>query len=327
MEAEFKGLPISGLVLIADDDADFRRLLVRRATRMGLTVVEASSGTEALEAVRTRSFDAVVVDVYMPGCSGVEVAQEARNLDSHVQAIVLTGSATLENAIEALRAGVYDYLTKPLESLDAFEVSLSRALELQRLLRENSRLFAEVQRLAVTDPLTGLYNRRKLTDALEVEVERSRRYGRSLSIVMLDLDGLKRINDTRGHNVGDEVLQAAANAIRTEIRKVDLATRLGGDEFLLLLPEAELMDAAGVAGRIFERFSTLSVHGEKVSACAGVTQWRQCYSTPAEFVGAADQALYEAKRGGAGRIAVVFPAPEGEKGECIEEWLPQAAAT
>ena len=327
MESDFAGLPISGVVLIADDDADFRRLLVRRATRMGLTVVEAQTGTQALEAVRTTSFDAVVVDVYMPGCSGVEVAQEARNIDPHVQAIVLTGSATLENAIQALRAGVYDYLTKPLKSLDVFEMSLSRALELQRLLRENARLFAEVQRLAVTDPLTGLYNRHKLAEALDVEVERSRRYGRSLSMVMIDLDGLKRINDTLGHNVGDEVLQAAANAIRSEIRKVDLATRVGGDEFLLLLPEAELMDAAGVAGRIFERFSRATVHGERVSASAGVTQWRRGYASATEFVRAADQALYEAKREGGGHIAVVFPAPEGEEGETIEEWLPQTALT
>jgi len=327
MESDFAGLPISGVVLIADDDADFRRLLVRRATRMGLTVVEAQTGTQALEAVRTTSFDAVVVDVYMPGCSGVEVAQEARNIDPHVQAIVLTGSATLENAIQALRAGVYDYLTKPLESLDVFEMSLSRALELQRLLRENARLFAEVQRLAVTDPLTGLYNRHKLAEALDVEVERSRRYGRSLSMVMIDLDGLKRINDTLGHNVGDEVLQAAANAIRSEIRKVDLATRVGGDEFLLLLPEAELMDAAGVAGRIFERFSRATVHGARVSASAGVTQWRRGYASATEFVRAADQALYEAKREGGGHIAVVFPAPEGEEGETIEEWLPQTALT
>ena len=324
MGSSFVGLPLSGMVLIADDDADFRRLLVRRATRMGLTVVEASSGTQALEAVRKTSFDAIVVDVYMPGCSGVEVAQEARNLDAHVQAIVLTGSATLENAIEALRAGVYDFLTKPLESLDVFEMSLSRALELQRLLRENARLFAEVQKLAVTDPLTGLYNRRKLDEVLEVEAERSRRYGRSLSIVMLDMDGLKRINDTHGHNVGDEVLQAAANAIRREVRKVDLPTRMGGDEFLLLLPEAALMDAAGVAGRVFQHFLTLSVQGERVVASAGVAQWWPKYAVPTEFIHAADQALYEAKRGGGGHIALVYPAPEGE-GEIIQEWQPHAA--
>jgi diguanylate cyclase (GGDEF)-like protein len=325
MTSNLISLPQTGVVLIADDDADFRRLLVRRATRMGLTVVEASSGSQALVAVRNTSFDAIVVDVYMPGCSGVEVAQEARSLDPHVQAIVLTGSATLENAIEALRAGVYDFLTKPLESLDEFEMSLSRALELQRLLRENSRLFSEVQRLAVTDSLTGLSNRRRLDEVLEVEVERARRYGRSLSIVMLDVDGLKRINDTCGHNVGDEVLQAAAAAIRREVRKVDLATRLGGDEFLLLLAEAALPEAAGVAGRIFQHFSTLSVHGERVVASAGVAQWLPKYPAPADFIHAADLALYEAKRGGGGHIALVQPAPEGE-GEIIQEWQPNAVA-
>jgi diguanylate cyclase (GGDEF)-like protein len=326
MASSFVGPPLTGTILIADDDADFRRLLVRRATRMGLTVVEADSGTEALQAVRRSRFDAVVVDVYMPGCSGVEVALEARKLDPHVQALVLTGSATLENAVEALRAGVYDFLTKPLESLDAFEMSLSRALELESLLRENARLFAEVQRLALTDSLTGLFNRRKLEEALEVEVERSRRYGRALSIVMIDVDGLKRINDTRGHHVGDAVLQAAAGAIRGEIRKVDLASRLGGDEFLLLLPEAGSNDAAGVAGRIFHQLSTLSVHGERVAASAGVAQWSAAFPTPGDFMRAADRALYQAKRGGGGHIAVVFPSPEGSD-ETIEEWLPQAAHT
>jgi diguanylate cyclase (GGDEF)-like protein len=326
MASTLVGPPLTGTILIADDDADFRRLLARRATRMGLSVVEAETGTEAVQAVQRSRFDAIVVDVYMPGYSGVDVALEARKQDPHVQAIVLTGSATLENAVEALRAGVYDFLTKPLESLDVFEMSLSRALELQRLLRENARLFAEVQRLALTDSLTGLSNRRKLDEALEAEVERARRYGRPLSIVMIDMDGLKRINDTRGHHVGDAVLQAAAAAIRCEVRKVDLASRLGGDEFLVLLPEAGLNDAAGVAGRIFQHLSTLAVHGERVTASAGVACWAAAFPSPSEFVRAADRALYQAKRGGGGHIALVAASPGGPD-EVIEEWRPQAART
>jgi two-component system cell cycle response regulator len=312
---------LSGKILIADDDVDFRSLLVRRAVRMGLTVVEVADGTQALEALSRESFDAVVVDVYMPGCSGVEVASEARKIDPYLQAIVLTGSATLETAVEALRAGVYDYLTKPLESMDTFEISLTRALEHQRLLKENARLFAEVQRLAVTDPLTGLFNRHKLGEVLEVEIERSRRYGRSLSVVMMDMDGLKRINDTRGHPVGDAVLQAVAQAIRSAVRRVDMPTRFGGDEFLVLLPEADSQEAVRVAYRIFDQIARLTVEGESVSASAGVAQWEPVHATPADFLHAVDQALYQAKRAGGHHIAMV----EHDDGESvtIRAWEPE----
>ncbi|MEW6569377.1 MAG: diguanylate cyclase [Chloroflexota bacterium] len=309
-------------VLIADDDEDFRSLLVRRAKRMGLAVVEARDGLQALEAIRRQAFDAVVVDVYMPGCTGVEVAQAAKQIDANVQAIVLTGSATLETAVDALRAGVYDYLTKPLESLDAFEHSLTRALEHQRLLRENQRLFAEVQRLAVTDPLTGLFNRRKLDEALEVEMERSRRYGRSLSMVMLDVDKLKAINDTHGHPVGDAVLQAIAQAMRHSVRRVDYPTRLGGDEFLVLLPEADLREAARVAGRIFNQVASLQMDGVQVSMSAGVAQWRPAYALPEDFLRAVDQALYQAKHAGGHQIAVITQDLEGEP-DIVRAWDPE----
>ncbi|NIN70319.1 MAG: diguanylate cyclase, partial [Anaerolineae bacterium] len=222
-----------GLVLIADDDDDFRRLLVRRAKRMGLRVVEARDGCEALEAVKRQSFDALVLDLYMPGASGIEVLEAGSRIDPEVQTILLTGNASLETAVEALRAGAYDYLTKPLDSLTVFELALTRALEHRHLLQDNARLFAEVQRLAVTDPLTGLYNRHKLNEALAAEVERAQRYGRPLALIMLDLDNLKRVNDSLGHPAGDEVLKQVADIIRQEIRRVDIATRFGGDEFLV----------------------------------------------------------------------------------------------
>lgn len=312
-----------GRVLIADDDSDFRSLLVRRATKMGLTVVEAQDGAQAMELLSQEPFDVVIVDVYMPHCSGVEVAQAARKKDSTTQAIVLTGSATVETAVEALRVGVYDFLTKPLDSMEEFELALTRALEHQRLLKENAQLYAELQRLAVTDPLTGLFNRHKLGEALEIEVERSRRYGRALSVVMLDLDGLKQINDSRGHPVGDAVLQAVAQAIRAAVRKVDLPTRVGGDEFLVLLPEADLREAARVAGRIFNHMAGLTVHGEHITASAGVAQWKPTHASARDFLRTVDQALYQAKRAGGRRIAVVGLTEPGDEA-AVHEWRPEA---
>ena len=289
--------PPGGRILIADDDSDFRSVLVRRARRMGLEVVEAGDGPEAHAALESQPFDALVCDLYMPGATGLEVVERARQLDANVQAIILTASASVETAVEALRAGVYDYMTKPFESMAAFELALTRALEHRRLIEENARLFAEVQRLAVTDPVTGLFNRHKLNEFLDLEVERARRYGRPLSLIMLDLDDMKKINDTFGHPVGDEALRRVAQAMRSRVRRVDLPTRYGGDEFMIVLPEATAAEAQAIWNRIESDIQDASFDGVRLSASAGVTEWRPAFSTVEEFVRAVDQSLYRDKRG------------------------------
>lgn len=291
---------IVGQVLIADDDRDFRTLLTRRAEKMGLTIVEAEDGSSALEALASHDFDVLVLDQYMPGHTGIEVIIAAREKDPDVQALLLTGSATVESAVEALRAGVYDYLTKPLESMTSFELVLTRALERRFLINENKRLFAENQRLAVTDPLTGLYNRHKLQDTLQTELERASRYKRPLSIIMVDLDELKEINDTHGHGMGDEALRAVGEVITRCIRKVDMGTRFGGDEFLILLPEADEEEAGTVAARVDKEIRSIDFPGGDLSASIGVAQWEDAYSSLEKFIHAADTAMYSVKQGSDG---------------------------
>jgi two-component system, cell cycle response regulator len=298
-----------GTALVADDDNDFRQLLARRARRMGLTVVEVDNGSRALEAVAAHPFDVLVLDLYMPGATGLEVFQAARRTQPEIQAILLTASASVETAVEALRQGAYDYLTKPLESLATYELALTRALEHRHLLRENARLFQEVQRLAITDPLTGLYNRHKLAEALETECERAVRYGRPVSMIMMDLDDLKLVNDTHGHPGGDVVLQKVAEAIRGHIRRLDLPTRYGGDEFLVLLPETSLVDAERVAQRISYEVRKIRAGELPVTASVGVVDWGPGYRSSQEFLRAADQALYQAKRHGGGAIVIQTLAP------------------
>jgi diguanylate cyclase (GGDEF)-like protein len=303
-----------GTALVADDDGDFRQLLARRARRMGLTVTEVDSGAKALEAVAANPFDVLVLDVYMPGATGLEVFQAARRTQPEIQAILLTGSASVETAVEALRQGAYDYLTKPLESLATYELALTRALEHRHLLRENARLFQEVQRLAITDPLTGLFNRHKLAEAVETEVERAVRYRRPVSMIMMDLDDLKVVNDTHGHPAGDIVLQKVAEAIRGNIRRLDLPTRYGGDEFLVLLPETTLADAERVAQRIGFEVRRIRAGELTITASSGVVEWMPAFRSSQEFFSAADRALYEAKRRGRGAIVVQSRPPGAAAG-------------
>jgi len=294
---------LTGNILIADDEEEFRRLLSRRAERLGLTVTQATDGQKALDAVRSDVFDLLVLDIYMPGASGLEVLRVGRERDPDLQAIVMTAYATVNNAIEALRAGAYDYLVKPLDSLEAFDLALKRAVGFRNLLRENHRLFEEVQRLAMTDALTGLYNRRKLDEALELELERVRRYGRSLSTIMIDLDNLKHINDAHGHQAGDEVLKRVASVIESQVRRIDTSVRYGGDEFLILLPEANLKDATILAERIAARCQDLAVGDDFVSFSLGVVEWGPGISSTEDLLYEADQALYEAKQAGGKRIS------------------------
>jgi len=300
-----------GTILIAEDDPDYRQLLSRRASRMGLEVHQAADGLQAMEALKEHKFDALVLDLYMPEHTGLEVIDAARKIDPDIQALILTGSASVETAVEALRAGVYDYLTKPLESMTSFELALSRALERRYLVNENKRLFEEIQRLAVTDSLTGLYNRHKLQDSLNTEVERAKRYNRPLSIIMIDMDELKVINDTYGHAAGDEALKLVAKSIECSIRKVDLGTRFGGDEFIVLLPEADSEVAASVAKRIRETIMEMEFESGKLSVSMGVVQWHEGFDTPKDFVHAVDEAMYLAKRSEGERLHVLTSEAQG----------------
>jgi two-component system cell cycle response regulator len=293
-----------GRILIAEDDADFRRILSRRAVRMGLEVDQVENGKDAIEAFKNSSYDALVVDLYMPEFGGLDVIEAAREVDPDIESLILTGSASVETAVEALRAGVYDYLTKPLESMTEFEMALSRALERRRLIQETKRLFEENKRLAVTDPLTGLSNRHRLQEVLNGELERASRYNRPLSIIMIDMDELKAINDTLGHPAGDEALKMVANAIGHCIRKVDLAARFGGDEFVIVLPEADVSVAVSVAQRINQEVEKLKVENKQLAISLGVASWNKTYTTPEIFIDAADRAMYQAKRSEGDRVRI-----------------------
>lgn len=142
----------AGSVLIAEDDAGFRQLLVKWASRLGLRVTEAGDGSLAEELISRRLFDLLVLDIYLPGPSGLEYLRLAKEKDPPVQAIILTGNATVEYAVEALRHDAFDYLEKPFDSAVQFQLTLRRALERRQLLAENERLFQEVQQLAIRDP-------------------------------------------------------------------------------------------------------------------------------------------------------------------------------
>ena len=174
---------------------------------------------------------------------------------------------------------------------------------------ENAQLFEEMEKLAITDSLTGLYNRRYFFAYAENEIERSRRYNKHLSIIMMDIDHFKKINDSFGHQIGDQVLKEIADICLAILRKVDVMCRYGGEEFVVLLPETEVADAAHAAERMCTAISSLRLKTEKgdvsVSVSIGVAEMEKSRSSFEKLLAAADKALYSAKETGRNRVRVV----------------------
>jgi diguanylate cyclase (GGDEF)-like protein len=171
----------------------------------------------------------------------------------------------------------------------------SYAVVLGGTLLDNSRLFVQVQQLAISDPLTGLANYRHLIDVLEAEIERSGRTGREFSVLLLDLDGLKSVNDRFGHLVGSQALRRLAEVLRVHSRAVDTPARYGGDEFALVMPETGTHAARYVANRIRERLATQSEQ-PNITVSVGVAVYPSSGMTAERLLMAADEALYAMKQ-------------------------------
>ena len=321
-------------VLLVDDEPAILEALRFQLCR-DYDLVIADRPEEALALLEAHDVAAIVSDQRMPGMTGARLLEESVRLRPDAARILLTGYADLTAVIEAVNRGqVYFYLTKPWRPSE-LDVILRVGVERWRLVRERERLLerlsrtnAELElrvaerthelelrndelgraneaiaRLARTDPLTGLANRRALGEALQREVGRARRDGRPLAAVALDLDHFKRVNDSYGHATGDRLLVAVGGALLSSVRPYDLAARTGGEELLVLLPGANLVTAAEVAERFRTRIAGLVVDGlpETVTASAGVAVL-EGDEREEGFLARADQALYEAKRLGRNRV-------------------------
>jgi len=239
-------------ILLAEDDPVTRMLMTRFLKKAGYDVDAVGDGTEALDRMTKRYYPILVTDWEMPQMDGVELCKAMRNLqlDGYVYALLLTARNAKEHIIAGLEAGADDYLIKPVHEpeLIARLNTGRRILALEHSLRaanEQNRI------LSITDALTGAFNRRYLMDQLPRELERCRRYGNPLSVLMCDIDHFKQVNDVRGHAAGDDVLQQFASRIQRSIRaNSDWLARLGGEEFLIVLPETGYEGAILAAEKI-----------------------------------------------------------------------------
>jgi two-component system cell cycle response regulator len=288
-----------GKVLIVDDAPDTVEIIKKLLVFEGYEVLTTSTGEEGVQKVEQEKPEIVLLDISLPGIDGNEALKRIRKVDPIVSVIMLTAFATVDNAISALKEGASDFIKKPFENEHLVHL-VNQCLEKYRTLKEKGRLEEEVQRLSITDDLTGLHNYRHFYKTLELEIARLKRQRTALSLLMFDMDNFKRYNDLYGHLEGDKVLKKVGEVVNRLIRShVDSGYRYGGDEFAVLLVGATLDQAMPIAERL--RISIEQAGFRDISVSIGVTEFYPDYNLR-EFVRLADDSLYAAKHSGGNRV-------------------------
>lgn len=327
--------PLPIRVLVVDDEPVSRTVLERYLTGAGHEVFTAASGKEAVRILRADGPEVVITDWMMPHMDGLELCRAIRSSEvlPFVYVIIVTAQGTgEEQVVEAFEAGADDYLSKPinrrelLARLNAGARIVHLQLELARRSREVHRTNAQIAiasekleqanrklgKAATTDHLTGLTNRRAALAHLDEYWRSADRHVGSLACVALDIDHFKSINDTHGHAVGDLVLQETVAALGSVLRRDETLCRMGGEEFLVLCPQADESEAAVAAERLRRVVEANVIRSSglelQVTVSLGVAEKTSPMAAPNDMLRAADEALYAAKAAGRNQVCVGAPA-------------------
>jgi two-component system cell cycle response regulator len=302
-----------GEILVVDDDESTRRAVIQHMTALAMRVAQAESGAHAIEVAleKAATLDCILLDVAMPGSDSWEVLKKLRaEADTAaIPVVLLTDGAPSEaDMLKMIEQGAMDHLTKPLSGtlLCAKVRAICERSRTQRELKNKLKFALEN---AAHDGLTGLFNRRYFDRRLREEIAHAKRHKRPFSLVLLDLDHFKLVNDTYGHEDGDRVLRHIAEVAQAQLREDDVACRYGGEEFILLLRGTSGMAARVVANRLRANLAdrpislgpTDELRHITFSAGVAAADERNAYDTE-EIVSRADAALYRAKRAGRNRV-------------------------
>ena len=295
------------VILVVEDDERIIKICATVLGSGGYQVVSAPDGPGMFLAIERDVPDLIILDLMLPGMDGVEVLGKIKEnpLARDVPVVVLTAIGDLKTKVKTLQIGADDYLVKPVSSLELLarvRANLRKHEYERRLKYQLDQSFIQ----SITDPLTGLHNRRYLETTLDRELALHRRSKRPLCLLMLDIDGFKGVNEAHGHGAGDEVLTGLTAIFRRELRTSDLAVRMGGDEFLMVLPDASLEQATAIAERLrgaMEALAVPALGGGHPTVSIGVCQAGDDDAGMNALLKKADDALYRAKQGGRNRVA------------------------
>jgi diguanylate cyclase (GGDEF)-like protein len=301
------------ILLVEDNLADARLLreALREAGDVYARMEHASNLDEAFERIRNESFDVLLLDLGLPGTQGLDTLRRVYAMFSEIPIVVMTGLDDEEIAVRAVQAGAQDYLVKGQVDPRVLLRTLRHAIERHRMITELDLARRREHYLATHDSLTGLPNRQLFFDLLTQSMAYASRYGQWLAVLFLDLDRFKEVNDTLGHDHGDQLLQLVAERLTGCIRSSDTVARLGGDEFIVLLVNvARAQDASTVAGNILDSLSRPFHLGEEqvtVAPSIGISMFPGDGTNAETLVKNADAAMYSSKRYGGASFQFFAP--------------------
>ena len=303
-------------ILIIDDSAATRKQIRSVLTDAGLfdMFYEASDGLTGFKEMVSSRPDIVICDLFMPESDGfkfLKLKKSHQDLNA-IPVLVVANKKELNNKFHILEEGAQDYVTKPftpIELIASVKSNLKIKILQDELVAAQKKLQV-LETLSNIDPLTGLYNRRFFVNALEKEFERLKRYNRTLSLLMIDMDHFKSINDKCGHPVGDRVLTVVSRILTTGLRRMDVCARYGGDEFITMLPETDKTGAVAVAQRYLNKireYAATDICGKikSVSCSIGIAYLPEStISSISDFLKSADEALYISKNTGRNKLSL-----------------------
>ena len=308
-------------ILIVDDETAIRELVGEILAGEGHEVTLAEDGEDALKKFKRTWHEIVFSDFRMPKMNGIELLGAIKEINENTQFVIMTSLASINNSIDALKLGAFDYILKPFDDLDVVTDAANRAIAnlsgirrrqdlVNTLARKNQDLESlnkEFRELAIRDGLTGLFNYRYAQERLEEEFDRATRFERDLSVLFIDLDHFKFFNDAHGHQAGDEILQILSEIMTKAVRESDTLARWGGEEFIVIALETAREDACRLAERI--RMSVIEYsfpNAEQqplgvISLSIGVASRSDGTDSYEKLLRLADDAVYSAKDTGRNR--------------------------
>jgi two-component system chemotaxis response regulator CheY len=305
-------------ILIVDDDRTSLLVLKRQLEKWDNEVISAVSAAEGLRLLEDdQQINLLITDWVMPEMTGLELCREARKLERprFLPIMMLTALTDTQDLVQALNAGADAFLSKPINPMQlkaeirVTERVLDLEVRLEAQIRQLEEAHVKIKAMAETDELTQLPNRRTVLQRLDEEISRAERYGHPLSIVLLDIDHFKDVNDTYGHPAGDTVLRQTAKKLSGAIRDTDLLGRYGGEEFLAVLAQTDLPGARKLAERIRTEieshvFDLGNGTNLRKTVSLGASTWNHGSDSADELIARADAALYLAKEGGRNRVVM-----------------------
>ena len=294
-------------ILIVEDNKIDAKLIQRYLHGEPYQLKLANDGEEAISRSQQERIDVILLDLILPKKNGFEVCSTLKEMEhtQNIQIVAITGLCDLESKLKGIELGVDDYLIKPV-NMHVLRTRIKSLVKKKALLDKLCDRYEMAVHSAITDKLTGLYNRRYFDHFLDLELKRSSRQNASLALLMMDIDNFKQINDTLGHLFGDKILNKLGDLIKTKIREIDLAARYGGEEFAIVMSNTGLEEAAEIAERIRKSIKEYKFDTKKIftTVSIGLALYPLDANSLQELLNKADSALYKAKRDGKNQVCI-----------------------